>query len=219
MNLQSLFYDLFHYVSELKDSEFSTVSFNEFREEVLIRIKEIRNRSGSLDKDQVNTALFAVVAWIDELVQNSMWEGKKEWQHRFLQTEFFNTTDAGKEFFIYLSKIPPKQVDLFRIFYRCLTLGFRGEYHSPLDKPDLIKYKAYALEHITPDHEMVDNVEHFIAFPEGYECKVGGKMQVGRSPWKRWFLWLIPIPVLLLIYFFFYFVINNTVDNYLQMIK
>ncbi|HAT1773629.1 TPA: DotU family type IV/VI secretion system protein [Legionella pneumophila] len=219
MILQSLFFSLFNYVNDLKINNFSTVSYNEFRQAVLLHIKEIKNRGGSLDENELNAALFAVCAWIDESVQESLWEGKSEWQHRLLQTELFNTANAGDEFFTYLSKITPNQKDLFRIFYRCMILGFKGECHELIKKSDLIKYKKYVLECITKDAHQVDNINKFIAFPEAYECKVTPDLETMIPSWKKRIWWLLPIPILVLIYLFFYLVINNTVNNYMQLLK
>jgi len=219
VNLQALFYDLFKYVWELKANNFATVTYSEFRGKVVSLITTIKLKGHELDQNNLNAALFAVCAWIDELVQKSGWEGVIEWQDKLLQAEYFNTTAAGEEFFTRLSKIPSKQEDLFRIYYRCLVLGFKGVYHKPIDKPDLLKYKNFALEQLSHGLDMAHYPSEFVAFPLAYKNDNLEIIPSNINRRKSWLWWLLPIPVILIIYFFFYFVINSTVTNYLHLIK
>lgn len=219
MNLQTIFYDLFKYVWDLNTNQFATVSYDEFRGKVTTLIAEIKLKENEVDKHNLNSALFAVCAWIDELVQKTSWAGVRQWQDKLLQAEYFNTTSAGEEFFVRLSKIPSKQEDLFRIYYRCLVLGFEGVYHKPLDKPDLRKYKNFALEQLSHGFNMANYPSEFVAFPLAYK---NDNLQITPpklDQYRSLLWWLLPIPVILIIYFFFYFVINNTVTNYLHLIK
>lgn len=219
VNLQALFYDLFKYVWDLKAKDFTAVTYSEFRSKIASLIDTIKLKGHDLNKDDINSALFAVCAWIDELVQKSNWDGVREWQDKLLQAEYFNTTAAGEEFFSRLSKIPSKHDDLVRIYYRCIVLGFKGVYHKPIDKPDLLKFKNFALEQLSHDFKMADYPTDFVAFPLAYKNDNLQVVPTNMIKRKNWLWWLLPIPVILLIYFFFYFVINNTVTNYLQLIK
>lgn len=219
MNLQALFYDLFNYVWHLRVNQFATVTYSEFRGKVTQLIAEIKVKGKEVEQDRLNAALFALCAWIDELVQKSNWEGIGLWQDRLLQAEYFNTTAAGEEFFTRLNKISASDQDLFRIYYRCLVLDFKGVYHKAVDKVDLLKFKKYALEHITQDVTMAENPSELVGFPAAYQNDKNSITKQNVKNWNSWLWWLLPIPVLLVIYFFFYFVINNTVTNYLQLIK
>ncbi|MCL9684920.1 DotU family type IV/VI secretion system protein [Legionella maioricensis] len=219
MTLQALFYDLFKYVWDLKGNEFASVTYSDFRGRVVSLITTIKLKGREVDQDNLNSALFAVCAWIDELVQKSPWVGVAEWQDKLLQAEYFNTTAAGEEFFSRLSKIPSKQEDLVRIYYRCLVLGFKGVYHKPVDKPDLLKYKNFALEQLSDGFNMAHYPSEFIAFPLAYKNDALKIIPSNINQRKSLLWWLLPIPVILIIYFFFYFVINSTVTNYLQLIK
>ena len=213
MNLQTIFYDLFKYVWDLNVNQFATVSYDDFRSKVTFLIAEIKMKEHEVDKHNLNSALFAVCAWIDELV------GVRQWQDKLLQAEYFNTTSAGEEFFTRLSKIPSKQDDLFRIYYRCLVLGFEGVYHKPVDKPDLLKYKNFALEQLSHGFNIANYPDDFVAFPMAYKNDNLQVIPPKLDQYRSFLWWLLPIPVILIIYFFFYFVINNTVTNYLHLIK
>lgn len=221
MNLQYHFNELFHYVYHLKKDNFAEVDYEDLRKQVNDMIAKIKSRIGGVDAEEFQLALFAVCAWIDELVQNSTWKGVKQWQDLLLQTEYFDTTDAGDEFFSHLAKIPLKKTDLIRIYYRCMVLGFKGQHHQSVKLPELFRFKNYALEQLTDDHEFKDNVLGLTAFPEAYykEAMLQKKPAQKRSTWKKIFWWLLPLPVLVVMYLFYYLVIHNTVTNYLELIK
>ncbi|MCW8416759.1 DotU family type IV/VI secretion system protein [Fluoribacter dumoffii] len=219
MNLQTIFYNLFEYVWTLYKTQFTTVNFEEFRSKITSLISEIKMKEHVVEKDNLNSALFAACAWIDELVQKSNWMGVRQWQDKLLQAEYFNTTAAGEEFFTRLSKIPSKEEDLIRIYYRCLVLGFEGIYHKPIDKPDLLKYKKYALDQLSHEFNMANYPAEFVAFPLAYKNDELQVIPPKLDQYRTFLWWLLPIPVVLLIYLFFYFVINNTVTNYLHLIK
>ncbi|KTD65730.1 DotU family type IV/VI secretion system protein [Legionella spiritensis] len=221
MNLQYHFNELFQLVYQLKKNDFATVHYDDLRKQIKDIITRIKLRVGDSASHDFKMALFAVCAWIDELIQNSNWSGKTQWQELLLQTEYFDTTDAGDEFFDYLAKIPLNKTDLIRIYYRCIALGFKGEHHKSVSFPELFRFKSYALEQLTQDHGFKENVNAITIYPEAYtsEDTHGKKLFSGRRIWKKILWWLLPIPVLGVFYIFFYLVIHNTVTNYIEMIN
>ena len=104
-----------------------------FREHVLEMFQraEQEGQQSGIPKDTLRTAKFAVAAFVDEMILNSVWPQKEEWAFRTLQYEFFNTQEAGVEFFQQLHAIRrsvPLNADLLELFYLCLTLGFEGQF-------------------------------------------------------------------------------------------
>jgi type VI secretion system protein ImpK len=98
-------------------------------------------RAGYPDED-VNLALFAVVALVDESVLNSPHPMFADWSRRPLQEELFSTNLAGELFFDYAHQAlerrdganPAALADLLEVFALCLLLGFRGRYtHAPME--------------------------------------------------------------------------------------
>ena len=89
-------------------------------------------RAGYAPED-VNLALFATVAFLDESVLNSNQAMFADWPRRPLQEELFGGHMAGELFYQYLEQLlrrPDSEdvADLLEVFQLCLLLGFRGRY-------------------------------------------------------------------------------------------
>ena len=78
-------------------------------------------------------AKYALVAWIDEVLIESTWEGASWWNENALEVDFFNTRLANEQFYTKAkeaSVLPRK--DALEVFYVCAVLGFRGLYRDPM---------------------------------------------------------------------------------------
>ena len=89
-------------------------------------------RAGYAPED-VNFALFATVAFLDESVLNSSQPMFADWPRRPLQEELFGGHMAGELFYQYLEQLlrrPDSEdvADVLEVFQLCLLLGFRGRY-------------------------------------------------------------------------------------------
>ncbi len=106
----------------------------------------------------VHETLFAVCAFVDEMILTSSWPGRAEWFRRPLQRERFHTVNAGEEFYTRLNALcrqeaaPPTAFaeepweemtsslcprELLEVYATCLALGFRGRYYTPEGQKDL----------------------------------------------------------------------------------
>ena len=94
-------------------------------------------------------ALFPVVAWIDEIVLGSKNKDKKLWRKQLLQKRFFNTSNAGYEFFEKLGVLDDSKYDLRLLYLYCMFLGFKGRYYRDEDIKEIEKIfeKQKALVH------------------------------------------------------------------------
>lgn len=106
----------------------------------LVAAAQQEARQAGYPDDDVNLALFAVVAFADESVLNSQQPMFAGWSRRPLQEELFHTNRAGELFFDYAQHAmqrppggaPGQLADLLEVFALCLVLGFRGRYaHAP----------------------------------------------------------------------------------------
>jgi type VI secretion system protein ImpK len=86
----------------------------------------LENRGVS--KEDCDHARFAIFAWIDEVILNSPWSEKDQWQRQQLQRLHFQTADAGELFFDRLNTLGPHQNDVREVYYLCLAMGFTGRY-------------------------------------------------------------------------------------------
>ena len=89
-------------------------------------------RAGYAPED-VNLALFATVAFLDESVLNSSQPMFADWPRRPLQEELFGGHMAGELFYQYLEQLLRRAdsddaADVLEVFQLCLLLGFRGRY-------------------------------------------------------------------------------------------
>jgi type IV/VI secretion system ImpK/VasF family protein len=100
---------------------------------VLARARELVDRAKAAAQadgkraDQVDSAAFAVIAWIDEIMaRNPAWlvSGSTP-----LQVAMFNTNNAGNEFFTHLSALKQDQDEVREVYYHALLSGFVGQYY------------------------------------------------------------------------------------------
>lgn len=81
--------------------------------------------------EKISSALYALTAFIDELVLLSEWSGKKNWMGQTLQWQLFQEHLAGEGFFKRLSVLRQSgetEADVLQLYYVCLQLGFQGKY-------------------------------------------------------------------------------------------
>lgn len=173
--------------------------------------------SGYSEAD-INQALFAVVAWIDEVVMCSTWSGAAAWRRQPLQKALFNTTTGGVEFFSRLDKLRGGDDAVREVYFLCLTLGFKGCYaNGGDDRSTLNAIKAGELKLLSGSEEPLTN--NVLLFPQAYNTVIKNR------PKKRSFfshytltLLLVPIGIFTILYSVFWFVLKNRVDDVLHHI-
>jgi type VI secretion system protein ImpK len=89
--------------------------------------------SGEISDKDWREGLFAVCALIDEMILCSAWPGRDKRQLNQLQHHFFNTTNAGTEFFDRLKALTPDEDGVREVYGWCLAMGFKGAYFRPED--------------------------------------------------------------------------------------
>lgn len=99
--------------------------------QVKLRQAEDRLQHGE-NREVWQLARYALCAWIDDLMINTSWEGQRWWENHTLEFQFFNTKDAGTQFF-QKSKQAQQLLrrDAIEVFYIAVVLGFRGLYALP----------------------------------------------------------------------------------------
>ena len=88
---------------------------------------------------QIESAAFAMVAWIDEiLARHPAGIGAVP-----LQVELFASNNAASEFFHHLSALGPQDDELREVYWHALVLGFKGQYYFESgERGELGKLKA-----------------------------------------------------------------------------
>jgi type VI secretion system protein ImpK len=82
-------------------------------------------------KQDWELAKYAIVAWIDDVLIEAPWAGKKWWTEFALEMEIFHTRDRATLFYT-RSQEAAKMTrrDALEVFYVCVVLGFRGLYRD-----------------------------------------------------------------------------------------
>ncbi len=132
-------------------------------------------------EDTVRLSRFALCAWIDEMLMNASWKGREQWSRGLLQTKYFQTTNAGEDFFSYLDSIPQNHLALREIYYLCLCLGFKGKYCKPGDEKFIKDLKVSLIASLrSPDSPSPHSQTPL--FPEGYPQDLESAQVLGKGP-------------------------------------
>jgi type IV/VI secretion system ImpK/VasF family protein len=211
-NGRELFSDLIGYVLLFEQAnqqgQFQP-SYEQTRREIaalLEQEKAATRREGLPDRDYQD-ASFAVIAWADEtILKHSSWTHHAEWNAFPLQLEYFQTRNAGEEFFDRLERLRPEQKAIRDVYYVCLGLGFSGRYFLGLeDELKLNQIRHEQAQHLSLPVEDIQGVGRLT--PQPYDVRVATNGQI-KPPWTDLLLKaglpvLVLVPIVLgLIYWF-----------------
>ncbi|WP_426117070.1 DotU family type IV/VI secretion system protein [Pseudomonas sp. DSP3-2-2] len=144
--------------------------------QLIAHVDAAANRARELNfvEAEVREALFAVVAWIDEMAMSQEWPGSANWRRAPLQRHYFSTSRAGVEFFQRLEALPEAAVGAREVFGLALLSGFEGRY-SIRPKGELDQYRRLCLERIILDNKMVplDAASYLFEQPQGTTSRRG----------------------------------------------
>jgi len=108
---------------------------------------------GGYTAKQVEDALYATVAWIDELAMSFDWPGSARWRLSPLQRHYFATTHAGVGFFERLGALPENEVEVREVYALMLVAGFQGDFaHRPA--AELQAFRSELLERVAHEAGM-----------------------------------------------------------------
>ncbi len=182
-------------------------------EGLLQRAETLKSRLQVPEKDW-SEAFFAVSALIDEMILCSSWPGRDAWQTAQFQHRFFNTTNAGSEFFEHVTSLEPGSGDIREVYDWCLAMGFKGAYFRPEDSGDLEEISKQNQGFLR--RQGVDrDVLHM--FPDAY----GADRKDRRKGMSALFVFtllagLIPILLFLGLYIFYSNILNGILAVYFQ---
>jgi type VI secretion system protein ImpK len=162
----------------------------------LIDAQERRAREGDVSWDAYVEARFAVLAWADELIMNSPWPGRGDWQH--LMLKYYGTLNAGNQFFEHLERLPASERDVLEIYYFCLALGFEGKFALAENQRALRELKQRVHNQLVSVGGGVVATEARI-FPEAYRRPPAPAPPPGRSWFGLWLGLIALVPVILFV--------------------
>jgi type VI secretion system protein ImpK len=134
-SLAIAFQEVFTAIVRLRSGRQAVTDAGTFRAQIkrAIQVSEQEARNGGYPPDDVNLALFAAVAFLDESVLNSPSPVFADWSRMPLQEELFGVHVGGEVFFQNLKQILSRPdsaatADLLEVYELCLLLGYRGRY-------------------------------------------------------------------------------------------
>lgn len=95
-----------------------------------------------LSAGDVRDIYYALVAFVDEVMQADHGPLKDFWEAHLLQLELFGETRAGEGFYDRLAQAQSeRRISVLRVYYLCLLFGFQGIYakHGELERENLIE--------------------------------------------------------------------------------
>lgn len=174
---------------------------------------------GMFPREEYEQAHFAVCAWVDETLLASAWEHRVLWQREQLQRVFYNTTEAGEEFFDRLNRLGMHQRDVREVFYLCLALGFKGRFIHPGDEFLLEQLKASNLKLLVGGPMGIPSLEKAELFPGA--CPLSTPEVIQQPRRFRFSLLALaaiigPVAVFSLLYFIYWVFLNSISEKILR---
>jgi type VI secretion system protein ImpK len=172
-------------------------------------------------REDFDLARFAVCAWVDEAILNSNWNFKDFWKREQLQRMYYQTTDAGEEFFDKLNTVGFHQRDVREVYFLCLALGFMGRYCHAGDEYLLGQVRSSNLKLLMGSSVGLPSLERSDLFPEAYQTGMGEPIIRGRrSRFSMVTLGCLigPLALFGVLFFIYNFVLNSIVDNFFTRI-
>ena len=224
MRLRDCFVELIAYVGYfIKNNTPDSVSFSQVQADINRLLSESENmmQQGGISADDYNEARFAICAWIDEALLSSSWQGRIEWQRNSLQRRYYQTADAGEEFFERLNRLEPQQQEVREIYYLCLVMGFRGRYHNEGDELLLEQLMTSNLKYLLGSSVGLPSLNRTVLFPEGYPVE---NTEVARKSRGKFLtpavLVALVFPVALFgaLFFIYSFILSNIGEKFLNAV-
>lgn len=224
MHLSDCFIKTFAYVSYfLKTVETRQPEYEQVRGDLLRLVAEsdaVFNR-GNFLRDDYDLARFALCAWVDEALLKSAWVHKNLWLKDQLQRSYYNTTDAGEEFFQKLASVGLHQREVREVYYLCIVLGFTGRYCHPGDEFQLGQIKTSNLKLLLGSSVGLPSLERTDIFPEAYPSATADTGPKRKRAGSR--LMVIiglagPVFLFCLLYLVYRFTLAGVGENFLRTV-
>ncbi len=222
MHLSDCFMPLIAYTSYfLRTASQRPPSYEQVKADIQRLLGQSENgvKKGLFSQEDYDSARFAVCAWVDEAILSSAWNQKGQWQKEQLQRIYYQTTDAGEEFFEKLNGLELHQREVREVYYLCLALGFAGRFCKPGDETLLDQLKTSNLKILMGRSVGLPSLGTTDLFPEAIPLESGAKALPKRG-WQFPVLTVIALagPVIFfgLLYFVYRFTLSGMADNILR---
>ena len=177
-------------------------------------------KANNYSEYQAEAALFPVIAYIDEMILTSGWEHKGAWQQHSLQRHYYDTTNAGREFFERLNKLNRQGEDrsIREVYLLCLGIGYKGQYFMPDDRPKLEEVRVFNLDLLLPE-DANQTLEKTTLFDQAYQASIReGRRATSRMNLMPFFT-AVPVIIIVSVFIFYATQINGWLGQIMDMVK
>ncbi|MBF0527906.1 MAG: DotU family type IV/VI secretion system protein [Deltaproteobacteria bacterium] len=175
-------------------------------------------RLAEYSAEDYDLARFAVVAYIDETIMLSDWVNRDAWAAQSLQLKYYETTNAGKEFFIRLNDLPESRKQVREVYLICLSLGFSGIYFGEDQHTSLEQIKKSGLETLWADQ--TGDIDFSTPFPQAYPSELT-KTKDKNLKWGWGFLTLVflilPPALFISLFVMFRLYLYKIIDDFIRV--
>jgi type VI secretion system protein ImpK len=224
MRLTDCFMELIAYTAYfIKTVDHKQPPYDQVKADILRALAQSEDciKKDLFPRDDYDLARFAVCAWVDEAILNSGWSYKDFWRREQLQRIYYQTTDAGEEFFDKLNTVGFHQRDVREVYFLCLALGFMGRYCHKGDEYLLAQVKSSNLKLLMGSSVGLPSLERSELFPEAYQSGTGEPIIKRRSTGfsVATLAYLIgPVALFGVLFFIYNFVLNSIVNDFITRI-
>jgi len=199
-----------------------TDGYDDFRRRVekLLGDSRVAAERAGYSAEDYQSALFAVVAYVDEAVMTSQWPDAANWRKALLQQAHFGTTKAGVEFFERVDRLSAQNKAVREVYYFCMMLGFKGQYVYKGDLAGLQSVKQKTLELLVEGSETAGLASGTVLFPSAYLQQEAPTRPTRAPIAKSTLIALILPPVLIaLLYLLYHFLLAQLAGNFSLFIR
>jgi type VI secretion system protein ImpK len=148
-------------------------------------------QAGEFAISSYQDALYAMVAFADEIFLNIPWSGQKQWENNLLESRFFQTQIAGELLFdkmeLLISTNDPMRADLAIVYLLILGLGFKGKFRNEDADPQrlaLYRQQLYTMVNRHPSNLYDPGRDHLIE--ECYDYVLDSTISKGLPEIRMW---------------------------------
>ena len=196
--------------------------------DALLAAAKAQAQNAGIDEVDTTEAVFAVVAWIDEMMLATPWSGVDGWKRQLLQRRYFNVSNAGVTFFTRMDALSQHQSEVREVYFYCLCLGFAGRYGYDRNPQTLADLKNSNLKQLLQDGSALQGEAGKHMFPEAYATAMRQKKSLTNKAANRWGwkistltanVLLIPLIVLVVLYGVYHLIIWQSANAIMAQIK
>jgi len=187
--------DALRAVAELSAADTSAVTEEHARMRGAIDLLARRARQAGYAEDETRLVTFAVAALADETAMARGGPMRDGWSTQPLQLVYFGDTLAGEHFFRHLERARRDGLlDVVRVHYLCLALGFRGRYAAREHDAELAALTESVRVELTEALPMPE-----VLAPDAHDPEQGAKVRCRELPIVSLALGLLAAVALLLL--------------------